>query len=596
VIGGPVPSSLDEAYIQAVAFTAQAKSRSTNLSAGKRTRKPLLPSVGLLLDSALLPPSLGRTWLSKALQTHGSTPLVSFLACNFLYIGLRKAQATSEALKRIGDALPEVDGKAWNSAARRVKDEAKDRIPDLQVLIALVQNGLGRAFTRAGSLASIITAEGGATEDGDPVQEDNTLLISLALRTIQLYHSIVPSAFSSLRFDFGRLLSSSFFSTTKGEAAPLAALGQSALLELLSSPGDAETGEGAIAWQWSKAIEGGRSPLASIINIYLSTEISSLRLTAGRTTTNLLGTSSLFEHNPEEVEAWLAALPREDGEGLQGQYTLAFLDNSIQRCLQAPFRYVDTLHALLSQYCRADCGNASCRSASPLLATLLEQLKYRFSRPESAVPYAGFARRLAIELAGKRSCLCISRALVEQAGLDAKEASSQKEAMRELRMALAYIDFLNGKALAVEGATSLSDAEAFIASLNSADGTSVPRDVSRPTTYLQLTLHRIRAKPTEASSLVSVLDSLLDAVPSALLQAAKRLVFGGDALLSITRDVVQKGATAQSGTQVICRVLCKHLSGIDDEELFRPFARLLVDSLPANVSPAGTSILDTAMC
>jgi hypothetical protein len=518
------------------------------------------------------------------------------LACNFLYVGLRKAQAISEALKRIGDALREVDGKAWYAAARRVKDEAKDRIPDLQVLIALVQNGLGRAFTRAGSVASTITAEG-AIEDGDPVQEDNTLLISLVLRTIQLYYSIVPSAFSSLRFDFGRLLSSSFFSTTKGEAAPLAALGQSALLELLSSPGDAETGEGAIAWQWSKAIEGGRSALASIINIYLSTEISSLRLTAGKTATNLLGTSLLFEHDPEEVEAWLAALPKEDGEeGLQGTDTLAFLDNCIQRCLQAPFRYVDALHTLLLQYCRADCSNASCRSASPLLASLLEQLKYRFSRPESAVPYAGFARRLAIELAGKRSCLCISKALVEQAGVDAKEASSQKDAGKELRVAHAYIDFLDGKALAVEEATSLSDAEAFVKSLSSTSGPNVPRDVSRPTTHIQLTLHRLRAAPAEASSLVSVIDSLLDAVPSALLQAAKRLAFGGDALLSINRDLVQKGAFAASGTQIICRVLCKHLSGIDDEELFRPFASLLVDSLPANVSPASTFILNTAMC
>lgn len=587
VIGGPVPNVLSEAYTQAQAYTAEQKRRGSAPTTGaRRTRKPAIPSIGLVLDTALLPASIGRTWLSKALQTQGTTPLVSFLACNFLYIGLTKVQAISDALRCVGDALPGSEGKMWLSAAKRIRDEAKERIPDLQVLIALVQNGLGRAFSRANSVASTVTAEG-SVEDGESVQEDNTLLISLTLRTIRKYHAIVPSVFSNLRFEFGRLLSSSFFSApAEAEAAPLAALGQAGLLELLSSSGDGETGESAIVWQWSKSIEGGRSALASIVHIYLTTSISSLKMSAERAVRNLLGNSLLFEHDPDEVSAWLAALPSPLGDAADPDEVLAFVDGCIQRCLQAPFRYVDGLHALLSDSA-PHCANAGCRSASPLLATLLEQLKYRFSKQESAVPYAGFTRRLIMQLATHRDCLCVSKALLEQAIADSKACTHQGAATDQLTRNQEVLQYMRGDRDDPGSTSPEGEASELVSLLLSVvNEKQIPAglDVSIYYKLLRLLLHRIASRPIELEPFLPLINDLLDHSSAGTRSSVQLGVFGQRVLLAAARGLVEQKRT--EALDQLCQLLLKYL----DSTGTSTFAALFVERLPAEALVEMTSL------
>jgi hypothetical protein len=373
-------------------------------------------SITALADSALMPAHVGKVWISKALQQSQTNPLVAYLTCNFLFTCLRKCAAITEALDRIATQLESSacdKADSYRNLAKRFKAEARERVPDLQVLIALVQTGLGRVFSRAGSVVSNVASETGMEVDGaaPAPEDDNTLLISLALRTIALYHPIAPAKFSSLRFDFGKLLNSSFFAISgqEIESAPLAAIGQAALLSLLSAKPD-EQGEGAINWQWHKASEGSRSPIASIINIYLTSPFSSLRSQAEQTATSLLGSSLLFEHDHAETSIWLKAIPRSSAAAQS--HTLAFLDTCIQRCLQTPYKYFDATSALCSKG-DATCSSDQCARSSPLVGTLVDQLPHRLAAEDMATSLAEYVNRLVVAFCGYRDCLCLAERFLE---------------------------------------------------------------------------------------------------------------------------------------------------------------------------------------
>lgn len=389
---------------------------------------PSLPNMATMLDTALMPPSIGKTWISKALQQSDSVPLVTYLTCQFLMAGMQKCTAIIDCMRDIAKSLrsrgEHTSSAAWKGAASRLAVDASDRLPDLQVLIALVQKSLGRAFSRASSVASVATAPGSMEVDGENPEDDNSLMTSLALRTIYLYRRLAPSIFSKLRFDFGKLLSSPFFASASEGIAPLAAVGQSALLKIISLPADSETGEGAVSWAWSKSSDGGLSPVASIIRIYLSSPVESLRSVAEEAISSLLGSSLLFEHDASEIPIWLEALPCQEPAQLD---VLVFFDGCLQRCLQTPYKYVDQMAEILSTNDSA-CKNTLCRQASPMLATVLEQTLYRLTREESAKPYMLFMQHLLMGLACHTQCRCLLSSVTAKLQSGLKEISGQSEA------------------------------------------------------------------------------------------------------------------------------------------------------------------------
>ncbi len=69
---------------------------------------------------------------------------------------------------------------------------------------------------------------------------------------------------------------------------------------------------------------------------------------------NLLGPSILFEHDPQELDIWLNALPRSlrsldakspDGAALLDEKSsvLSVVDEALKRCLKSPYKYVETV-------------------------------------------------------------------------------------------------------------------------------------------------------------------------------------------------------------------------------------------------------------
>jgi nucleolar pre-ribosomal-associated protein 1 len=69
---------------------------------------------------------------------------------------------------------------------------------------------------------------------------------------------------------------------------------------------------------------------------------------------HLLGSSILFEHDPQELDIWLNALPRSlrspdakspDGAALLDEKSsvLSVVDEALKRCLKSPYKYVETV-------------------------------------------------------------------------------------------------------------------------------------------------------------------------------------------------------------------------------------------------------------
>lgn len=380
--------------------------------------KAALPSLATLLDCCTIPGTNGKLWVSKALQQYSTTPLVTYLTCRFLLASLVKADAVLDCLQNRVRLESTLEGKdAWITLSRKFKEAIRERLPELQILIALAQKGLGRVFSRAGSVASVSNAE---DKDGDGQPEDNTMILSLVLRTLRLYRQLDPRAFASLRFDFGKLLTTPFFSPDPADVdqLPIIAIGQAALLDLIAPPMTSTDKEGSLTWAWHKASETGQSPLASIFKIYLASRTSLLGQAAGKAAKQILSSSLLFDHDTSEPALWLSAMsaPEEQDLGI----VLNFIDSCIQRCMSTPYRYVDQLAALVPHTSKT-CASLRGHTASPLLATVFEQMQHRFSRAPHNDTYelelraiSAFMQNLIISLCGHKDCLCLVTALSDQ--------------------------------------------------------------------------------------------------------------------------------------------------------------------------------------
>ena len=132
---------------------------------------------------------------------------------------------------------------------------------------------------------------------------------------------------------------------------------------------------------------------------------------------HVLSESVLFQEDPNEVEAWLAALPfhfvrrgqrteSPDGAPLTDEVeaVVAFLDDCAQRCLKTPYRYMEAMSDLV-QSSTPDVHRGD-SFASPLLMTVLEQILAkvggRLMTPSDTLAVFTFVRRLLVMLALKQ--------------------------------------------------------------------------------------------------------------------------------------------------------------------------------------------------
>lgn len=157
----------------------------------------------------ILPPSLTKTWYSKALQ-HES-PLVSFLASIFLLASLQKAAQILAVIAESSSRLEEVPTVGrWASLGTRLREHLRTILPDPQTIVALMQKTavvvsapVVKKPSRKSSSKKVVVEKEEEEKDDDVVGRH--LRTNVALRLLWSYHRVVPSLIATLRFDFAKL-------------------------------------------------------------------------------------------------------------------------------------------------------------------------------------------------------------------------------------------------------------------------------------------------------------------------------------------------------------------------------------------------------
>ncbi|EJT99629.1 hypothetical protein DACRYDRAFT_95959 [Dacryopinax primogenitus] len=374
-------------------------SSSLSSDADERSYRPDPPPLPTLFANAF-PSLLNRTHLTKGLQAKQG--LVQLLTAQTLTRCFEKLERTCSEMLKIAEVLGETpDEGQWRTRRMELQSEARRRVPDFSVIIAFSQQKI----------------EG----DGEAAEKKRAMLKEVALRLLWCYQRSLPDLVAEFRFDAGKLFTPRYCESFQGVPSEdqehinqLSELCQLHALRLL------RTSE---QFNWSAKPSGfPHSFLYYFLLIRAKTRHTALKCASEELVQHLLGTSLLFEHDPNELQVWLEALPTsirdgtvEDLDGApltdEAHGVISVLDDSVQRCLKTPYRYVEELGALLTT--EDDAGiPLSARAPSlpsPLFMTLLEQLKAKhrvgtlsFS---DTIALLAFIRRLITGLVGKQQSL-----------------------------------------------------------------------------------------------------------------------------------------------------------------------------------------------
>lgn len=153
------------------------------------------------------------------------------------------------------------------------------------------------------------------------------------------------------------------------------------------------------------------SHITTLLTLYLQTPYKHIRDLTGRLLNQTLSESFMFNHDPEEVQLWLNALPQNFCSSSKNlamsetqQGVLQFLDNCINRFSKAQYKYTDQLVQLVNTVnsnhgeqgftrdlilanTSTDIASEYKHPFSPLLLTLCENLNFIKSDKCPAVLY-----------------------------------------------------------------------------------------------------------------------------------------------------------------------------------------------------------------
>lgn len=413
------PSSLDprlsSRWISAITFATQVVSLPVSphllvqADAGQAQSAP--PTLVSVLDN-ILPPTLNQVWLSKALRHENA--LVSFLSSLFLLAALQKATRVLEAIATSSDRLEEhVEQGRWAGLGLRVREHLRTVLPDPQIVVFLMQ----KTAVAAPAVPGGKDKKGKAIEKKEePVQTEaeveHHLRTNVALRLLWLYHRTTPALIAGLRFDFAKLPQAH---VTPTDAEGVRAISSAYALRLAAIH--------SASLSWSKPGEHFKSTLLPLFQLYRAPATPGNRQLLLTILGRLLNTSTLFgEGNAEEVEVWLAALPRPDGaEGVS--IALDFFEKAVQATLVAP----------LKSTAAAEGDDTAEAKLSPLLSTVLATLASDASTSSEAVlPMLGFVHRVVLGLIGQSRSMALPKKVVKQL----------KDALAECKPAKATVKFL----------------------------------------------------------------------------------------------------------------------------------------------------------
>ncbi|GAN07719.1 hypothetical protein MAM1_0173d07222 [Mucor ambiguus] len=348
------------------------------------------PSVDSILDN-ILPSVFNRSPASKGLQ-HAS-PLVRYTTMLVLSAVFQKYDKVAQAMKRVImtlEASKSKDSTAaasdnWKKCLESVREGLRRRVPEIQTLVALHKQ-----------TSTKMAQQQHEGVDQEEVNYQNQLLQDTAFRLIRYYQEFVPEALMESNIDPGNFIPADILSVKPGTLIHL--------LKLFLSMPD---------FNWtSKSSGSSSSHITTLLTLYLQTPYKHIRDLTGRLLNQTLSDSFMFNHDPEEVQLWLNALPHNLSSSSKNlamseiqQGVLQFLDNCINRFSKAQYKYTDQLVELVntvnSSHTEAPgftrdliLANTSTDMAaeykhpfSPLLLTLCENLNFIKSDRRPAVLY-----------------------------------------------------------------------------------------------------------------------------------------------------------------------------------------------------------------
>lgn len=395
----------------------------------------------------IFPGPLHRFLFSQGLNS--SDRLVRYSTCALLCRCLdRMVRFRNVCLDAIAE-LDEDENGAWRKRLEALEMEARRRIPDISIVIQILQVATSRST--ANGTSDVMNTEDNVDNETDangPPEKDNLLSTEVALRLLSLYYQAVPSSAFDVRFNAGKLLTNTFIQSSRhsdkqqqdGDAK--LANGDSASHDSASDMGDVSDSDAedegedngeinlealcqvhtlrilshaarATSFDWTAKPTGSGnnlSYLGMLLSLFISTPLQQVKQACHNLLESLLAPSALFEHNPAEVEAWLASLPQADTRMVvreeDAKHRLAtqqlseeqhavvtFLDECMLRCMKTPYRYIESARLYLQKYGEEEQGQASGSEAesnhalaavnliaSPWLMVIVEQFKIRVDK------------------------------------------------------------------------------------------------------------------------------------------------------------------------------------------------------------------------
>ncbi|EPQ29760.1 uncharacterized protein PFL1_02433 [Pseudozyma flocculosa PF-1] len=336
--------SFRNARLQRIAEgTAKAKVASASASPTfLSSYSPQPPPLSTILSN-ILPSPLSRQLFTRGL--HNPDRLVRHTTASILCRCLERLSRFRRTCDDAALQLDEADNGPWRTRARTVEIEARKRLPEISIVVQLMQD-----LTGSDPSGSTTATGASATKDGDvvaaasdgtsPDQEmgdadaaaatsppssasSNVLLIEVSLRLLWLYYLAVPSSALDSRFDVGKLLTNSFMAplrrATLDEDGEPVKLNLQALCQVHALRIVALSTELSFDWSAKATVSGAggskgpaRSYLGLLLSVYTTTPLDQVKASCEELFDRLVAPSTLFEHDQRELAAWLESLPRTD--------------------------------------------------------------------------------------------------------------------------------------------------------------------------------------------------------------------------------------------------------------------------------------------
>lgn len=397
------------------------------------------PPINTVLAN-LLPGPLHRFLFSQGLTS--TDKLVRHSTCALLCRCMDRMVRYRDVCLGAIDELDEDEHGPWRRHLELFEMEARRRIPDISIVIQILQVATSRP--QASAAADSSTAGDELDDRAEGASENlNMLSTEVALRLLSLYYQAVPSSAFDVRFNAGKLLSNSFIQASApspGKTADdmdtedvaneaedagasdsdagddeedtneidLGALCQVHTLRILSHAAR------AASFDWTAKPTGttgadNLSYLGMLLTLYISTPLEQVKTACEQLLKSLLAPSSFFEHDSAEIDAWLSSLPQADTHvasqaddesrskpsvtpsqqqiSSEQRAVIAFLDECLLRCAKTPYRYIEASRQFLRENGSKDAEDDESQAtsgadllASPWLMALLEQFCIRIDK------------------------------------------------------------------------------------------------------------------------------------------------------------------------------------------------------------------------